>query len=120
MAIDAAQLSTPSPGAAADLQSLQTLLTRIKERYNPLQIWLFGSRARGDARPGSDWDLLMVVPDDLPDRECDALTIWRLQKGSGVHADIIACRATEFREDWNTVNTISHVVAREGRLVYER
>ena len=34
----------------------------IAERFNPLRIVLFGSRARGDQKPNSDVDLLVVVP----------------------------------------------------------
>lgn len=106
--------------AVADLVPIEMLLTRIQEKYHPEQIWLFGSRARGDARPSSDWDLLVVVPDGTDEGELDPLTAWRLQKGSGVHADVIPCLASEFRDDLGTVNTISYVVASEGILIYER
>ena len=27
-------------------------------------LWLYGSRARGDYRPDSDWDLLVLIPKD--------------------------------------------------------
>jgi len=84
------------PGeAAADLVPIRTLLARIQGKYHPEQIWLFGSRARGDARPASDWDLLVVVPDSTDEGDLDPLTAWRLQKGSGVHADVIPCKASE-------------------------
>jgi predicted nucleotidyltransferase len=107
-------------GQALDLSPLGTLLERIEERCHPQQIWLFGSRARGDARPWSDWDLLMVLPDDAPESDLDPLLAWQLQKGSGVYADVIPCRASEFREDLGTVNTIFYDVAREGVRIYER
>jgi hypothetical protein len=71
----------------------------------------------GDARPTSDWDLLVVVPDDTMESDIDPLTAWRLQRASGIYADVIPCRASEFRDDCRTVNTISYAVAREGVLI---
>jgi uncharacterized protein len=103
-----------------DLAPLRTLLDRIEEKYRPLQIWLFGSRARGDARPWSDWDLFVVVPDDTDEGLLDPRVAWRLQRGSGVYADVIPCWAREFQEDRDTVNTLSYEVAREGVLIHER
>lgn len=35
---------------------------RIAEQFNPDKIILFGSRARGDHRPDSDVDLLVILP----------------------------------------------------------
>src|SRR5262245_28165558 len=87
-----------------DLRPLQTLLTRIEEKYHPEQVWLFGSRARRDAEPESDWDLFVVVSDDADERDLDPRVAWRLQRGSGVYADVIPCRATDFQNARDTVN----------------
>ncbi|KYF67449.1 hypothetical protein BE11_41785 [Sorangium cellulosum] len=103
-----------------DLGPIETLLARIQEKYRPEQVWLFGSRARGDARATSDWDLLVVVPDDTEERDMDPRVAWRLGRGSGVYADVIPCRAREFREDREIVNTLSYAAASEGVLIYER
>ena len=56
-----------------DLERLTPILARLVERLNPEAIWLFGSRAEGRARPDSDYDLLVVVPDGAPGAELDAV-----------------------------------------------
>jgi predicted nucleotidyltransferase len=107
-------------GRSIDLGPIRTLLSRIEAQYHPEQVWLFGSRARGDAGPGSDWDLFVVVPDETGDEQLDLLFLWRLQRGSGVPADVIACRASEFREAYDTVNTLAYAVANEGVRIDDR
>lgn len=109
----------PKRAEALDVRPLATLLERIKAAYHPLQVWLFGSRARGDARESSDWDLLVAVSDETDELELSPVKAWRLQRGSGVYADVIPCRASELRSDRDTVNTLAYVVAREGVLLYE-
>jgi len=123
----AVNLEPQPPGTAAttrgrsiDLGPIRTLLSRIEAQYHPEQVWLFGSRARGDAGPGSDWDLFVVVPDETGDEQLDLLFLWRLQRGSGVPADVIACRASEFREAYDTVNTLAYAVANEGVRIDDR
>jgi predicted nucleotidyltransferase len=103
-----------------DVGPARALIERILCAWRPLQIWLFGSRARGDAKVDSDWDLLVVVPDDTPDAELEPMAGWRLQKGSGVPADVVACRLSDFREGRMTHNTLAYEVASHGLLVYER
>ena len=34
------------------------------ERHGVAEMYLFGSRARGDARPDSDWDILILINGD--------------------------------------------------------
>lgn len=113
-------INSASVVRSLDLRPIMPLLGRIETQYHPEQIWLFGSRARGDARPESDWDLFVVVPDDTRDEQLDLLFLWRLKRGSGVPADVIACRASEFREACDTVNTLSYIVATEGVRIDDR
>ena len=103
-----------------NLDALRTLLARIKETYEPLQIWLFGSRARGNARPDSDWDLFVVVRDDAPDEVFQPRTAWSVLHDAGVCADIVPWPISEFKEDWGVVNSLPHEIARDGVLIYER
>ena len=45
---------------------LAEIVRRLVEAYQPERIYLFGSKARGDAGADSDYDLMVVVPDDAP------------------------------------------------------
>jgi len=102
-------------GIPIDLRPVQPLLDRIVSSWRPREIWLFGSRARGTAVPDSDWDLLVVVPDELaPVGFDDPMAVWRVKQGTGVRADVLACRASEFDEDRGTHNTIAYDAAVEG------
>jgi uncharacterized protein len=103
-----------------DITPLHVLLAKIHKTYCPIQVWLFGSRARGDARPNSDWDLFVVVDDDTPEERLDLLEAWRLQYGTGISADVIPCPQSAFQEDLDTTNTLPYAIAREGVLLYER
>lgn len=103
-----------------DLVPIAGLLERIEAQYHPEQVWLFGSRARGDFRPTSDWDLLVLVPDSAHDDELDPLVAWQVQKGSGVYADVIPVRSSEYRASVDTPNTLAYDVSREGYVIHER
>jgi predicted nucleotidyltransferase len=38
-----------------------------------MELYLYGSRARGDATPESDWDLLLILPDEQVKTLSDAV-----------------------------------------------
>ncbi|MFZ4580947.1 MAG: nucleotidyltransferase domain-containing protein [Myxococcota bacterium] len=44
------------------------IITTVALATHAERVVLFGSRARGDARPDSDLDLLVIVPDDVDPR----------------------------------------------------
>ena len=46
--------------------TLADLLRRLEAAYEPERVYLFGSRARGEAGPDSDYDILLVMRDDAP------------------------------------------------------
>jgi predicted nucleotidyltransferase len=53
---------------------MNEFLGRLGSVREKLQaIYLFGSRAKGTARPDSDYDVLLIVPDTFSLRDKDAL-----------------------------------------------
>lgn len=71
---------------------LAEIVRRLVEAYRPERIYLFGSRARGQVSPDSDYDLLIVVPDDAaPDRRDGGLA-YRVLWG-GAHRWMPSCAA---------------------------
>lgn len=104
--------------SAADCMKTEPRLARLvalcKEEMQAEEVWLFGSRARGDEGPYSDWDVLAIIPDDAPP-EIDSLRrAFQVRRKSGVHADLLTARRSDFNESTDTVNTIAYDVAREG------
>jgi uncharacterized protein len=67
---------------------LNDMTGQIVRRFQPMQIILFGSRARGDAGPNSDVDLLVVLPDAKNRRET-TIEIRRALAGFPAAKDII-------------------------------
>lgn len=112
--------ASPATTRHVDVAAIQTLLDRIVARWNPQQVWLFGSRARGDSTPESDWDLFVVVDDSVNDDELDPGVGRRLRRECGVRADVIPWRASEFGEFRDTPNTLAYSVAQDGVLLHER
>jgi predicted nucleotidyltransferase len=112
----------PTPSSWSDTGDTQLLklIRRVTERMNPLEIWLFGSRAEGRARPDSDYDLLVVMPDSTPEAQLDPVRAWRLGREVGVVADIIPCLRSEFDEEKFESDTLAQAAYRRGWKVYER
>ncbi len=60
--------------------ALRRLVDHVVASMRPLQVWLFGSRARGGAEPDSDYDLLVVMPDGTPATALDPGRAWDLER----------------------------------------
>jgi uncharacterized protein len=112
--------AVPAASARVDVATIQPLLERIVARWRPQQVWLFGSRARGDSMPDSDWDLFVVVDDSAGDDELDPSIGRQLRRECGVRADVIPWRSSEFAQFRNTPNTLAYSVATDGVLLHER
>ncbi len=106
-------------GEPLDVLPIRNLLARVLEDFQPLQIRLFGSRARGEGSPASDWDLFVIVPDDLPALD-DVFAGYRLRRETRTRADVILCSISDFLEDRDTPNTLAFDAAHHGVTLYER
>jgi hypothetical protein len=94
----------------AEFPELANLLERIEAVYQPADILLFGSRARGCANAFSDWDILVVLPDDADERLLDPMIGWKTQSGSGVYADVHACLRREYLADRDVANSLAREI----------
>lgn len=98
--------------------ALDRAVANIVEVMQPEAIYLFGSRARGDGHEDSDYDFLVVMADDAPAKQRSLDATARVPRDPGVGLDIIPCRRAVFERMRHQVGTLSHLVTREGRLVY--
>ena len=69
---------------------LAEVVRRLVEAYQPERIYLFGSTARGDVGPDSDYDLFVIVPDEATAVRQNSDFAYRALRGTGVAADVAA------------------------------
>ena len=95
------------------------MVKRIVKQFDPEQIILIGSQARGDATADSDVDLLVVM--DVKGS--------RWEKGSEIHLalhdfpvpmDILVTTPEDFAWRKDVVGTIEWPASREGKILYAR
>lgn len=104
---------------SADID-LVTWLHKLVEELHPVAIYLFGSRATGQARPDSDIDLCIVVPDnDQPRHEISARAYLCMRR-SPVPKDLIVIKESAFRKRSRWLNAIEREVKDTGKLLYGR
>jgi uncharacterized protein len=95
----------------------------IVREVAPERIYLFGSRARGEARQDSDVDLLIVVSEPFgPEhsRFQEINRVYRALSSFRIPIDVLLYSSDEFAK-WS--QSLNHVVAhcsREGKLLYAR
>jgi predicted nucleotidyltransferase len=81
-------------------------------------IFLFGSRARGDFRDESDFDILVITEDELPQKERRNLVGEILmalhEEIRFISFDVLIKSRRNFEEEKDIVNTISNEVFLEG------
>ena len=96
------------------------LLRNIVARLNPQRVFVFGSQATGTTHEDSDWDLLIVVDDDIPPARLHWRAIHDVRRGIHAAIDLITYRASAFQFEEDVVGTLPWIAATEGVLVYER
>ncbi len=109
---------TPVPPASTVPDAF---IRRIVDELHPLQIWLFGSRARGTSRPESDWDLMAVLPDTASETDLDIVPLWeRLRDLHAKRVELFPITKTDFDRWKGSLGTLAQIVASEGVVVYAR
>ena len=97
---------------------LAEVVNRLIEAYAPERIYLFGSYARGDEGADSDYDLMLIVPDDaVPERQRARLAYERLW-GTGAAVDVLVWTHSAFDSRKHVIASLPATILREGKLLH--
>ncbi len=100
-------------------KTLNLIVKRLVTRFDPDQIILFGSHARGTARPDSDIDLLVVLP-VTGSKRAKQIEMRVALHDIRVPKDIIVATPDQVARQKNIVGTLIHPALREGKVLYAR
>jgi uncharacterized protein len=89
----------------------------IAEAIHPQKIILFGSRAKGTARPDSDLDLVIIYAGEKSKRQIK-LDIHRLLEPASLPMDLFVLSPEELLRQRHVANTLAREIAEKGVTVY--
>lgn len=97
-----------------DEKTQQQIVARVIATAQPSRIILFGSYARGEADPGSDLDLMVVLP-TADDKYSEMI---RLHKAVG-SVDMLVYSDAEYERRSQVPGAVLYWARKEGRQLYE-
>jgi predicted nucleotidyltransferase len=116
----ARKIQTSGHGEGEDQDDfLQEAVRRILSAGTPERVILFGSRARGDAGPNSDLDLLVIEESDMPRYRRPARYL-RALTGLLPEKDVVVWTPDEVKEWEKVPQAFITTAIREGRTLYAR
>ena len=98
--------------------SVPIAIDRIIKKFNPMKIILFGSWARGDAKPDSDVDLLIVFQ-NIDDKRKVTINIGNELSDLPLSKDIVVTTPEEIEKKRNIIGLILNPALSEGKVLYE-
>ncbi len=99
-------------------EAIHEMVARIKVNFQPEQIILFGSQARGDTHQDSDIDLLVVLT-LCENRRITTVSIMKLLADIPYSKDIVVTTPQEIATRGQLVSTILYTAVHEGVVLYD-
>ena len=96
---------------------LDEIVRRIVDAVHPTKIYLFGSRARGEAEEDSDYDFLIIYDGQLSKREVKLA----VRRGFGLvdfGMDMFVLSSAEYEWQKDVATTLGMEVSLTGQVVY--
>lgn len=112
---------TESPIVTPQLpQDILAMAQALVEAFDPERIYLFGSWARGDAGPDSDYDLMMIVADSDLSQYKRSQAAHRALAHLKMAKDVLVWTSDEFDRRVHLAASLPATILREGLLLYAR
>ncbi len=102
-----------------NLNKVDFIKNRLIEKVSPKNIYLFGSYARGTAKPDSDLDFLVIWDTPLSQHKRNVL-LSRLFSDRDFPLDIFAFTRKEAEAFCNIPGTIVYEAFQNGKMIYEQ
>lgn len=101
-------------------QTLNKITDIIFRTVSPEQVILFGSRARGESRPDSDYDILVIKKGIENEREITRQINYELfNQNIDSEVDIIATSTEKWLKNIQNISYIYKDIESEGIILYE-
>jgi predicted nucleotidyltransferase len=101
-------------------ETIQELLRRLVEFYQPERVYLFGSAARSQDGPDSDFDLCVVLPDHAAERLFRDRSIHEHFWGLKAAVDVVRFASSDFdARAAHVAASLPASIMREGELLYD-
>ena len=92
---------------------------RLADAAPGAKVVLFGSRARGEERQGSDLDLLVIKGDSVENPRAESARLRRELRGLGVGLDLVVI-SSDYAEEWGHLEgSLVNQALSEGRVLVE-
>lgn len=101
-----------------DDQVLNEILRRLVEAYRPERVYLFGSHARGETGPDSDYDIMVVIPHSDQPAYRRAQHAHGLLWDLGRAVDVLVWTHDAFVSREHIKASLPATILREGKLLY--
>lgn len=102
------------------LEMIELMADAIASKFNPLKVIVFGSWARGEARPDSDVDLMVILNCTRDKKRDMQVAIRKELRRFKVPKDIIVATPNDIEEYKDAWWTVYHPALKEGRVLYEQ
>lgn len=97
---------------------LKHITDTIVQHFHPRRIILFGSRARGEAKPDSDYDLLVEMETPLSFHERMS-SVYRAFGLGQFSMDVLVYTPEEMAEERTKIFSVAKIAEREGTVLYD-
>jgi uncharacterized protein len=107
-----------SAGPAERDPVVTEIVRRLVAAYDPERVYLFGSAARGETGANSDFDVLVIVPDDASPDRLRSRRAYEALWGLGAAVDVLVTRHEAFEARTAVPTSLPARVLEEGVLLH--